>query len=485
MSELKVFAQQIGLIGITNLILSLSGIILLPIVTKSIPIEDYGTWVQINVTIGLIPSIIMLGLPYSMLRYLAGEKNKDEIQEGFYSILIIIMVISAVTSFVIYSLSTPLSKYLFNNNILIVQMLAIIIFIECINGTLFNFLRTYQYIKYYSILQIVKTIMNVCLIAYFIFNGYGIIGATFAILIIDIVLFTIIGIFIILKIGIKLPKFKNITAYLKFGIPTIPSNLSSWVVDSSDRYIISIFLGTSFVGYYSPSYTLGNVINMFITPFAFIIPAISSKYYDENNISVLDSIYKYSIKYYLIIAIPSMFGISLLSKSLLNILSTSEIAEHGYLITPLVALSALIVGLYVIFVQIIVLEKKTHITGVIWIIAAVVNIGLNIILVPMIGIIGAAVTTLLAYTIAFVLTVYYSRKYYTINIEYNYIYKSLLSSIIISFIIIIVNPIGIISIMITVCICAAVYFTILIILKTFKKEETFFLKELINIKSGN
>ena len=49
MSEYKLFTQRIGLIGITNLLVSLSGIILLPILTKNIPIEEYGVWVQIGV----------------------------------------------------------------------------------------------------------------------------------------------------------------------------------------------------------------------------------------------------------------------------------------------------------------------------------------------------------------------------------------------------------------------------------------------------
>lgn len=481
MSELKVFARQIGLIGITNLILSLSGIILLPVITKNIPIVDYGTWVQINITIGLIPSIIMLGLPYSMVRYLAAEKNKEKIQEGFYSILVIIALLSIVLSLVIYILSVPISKYLFNGNILITQILCVIIFIECINNLLFSFLRTYQYIIIYSIFQIMKIFVNLGLVAYFIYNGYGIVGATLAILITDIVIFAIIPIFIILKIGIKIPRFENVMEYLRFGIPTLPSNLSGWVVDSSDRYVIGIFLGTAFVGYYSPGYTLGNALSMFIAPFAFILPAILSKYYDENNTSVLDKIYKYSLKYYLLIAIPSMFGLALMSKAILNILSTTEIAEHGYLITPIVALSALIVGIYVIFVQIIILEKKTPITGAIWIIAAIVNLGLNVILVPNIGIIGAAITTLIANIIAFALTIYYSRKYYQIHVDFSYIIKSLLSSGVISVIIIFVNPTGITDLLITVCACAIVYFVLLIALKVFKKEEIYFLKDLVKV----
>ena len=84
MNEHKLFTQRIGLIGITNLLISLSGIILLPILTKTLPIEEYGLWVQIIVTIGLILPFANMGLSPAIVRFLAAEKDKKKIQEGFY-----------------------------------------------------------------------------------------------------------------------------------------------------------------------------------------------------------------------------------------------------------------------------------------------------------------------------------------------------------------------------------------------------------------
>ena len=81
LQKYRQFARQIGIIGATNLLISLSGLILLPILTKTLPIEEYGTYVQITVTIGLVPGVVMLGLPYTMVRYLAAAKSREEIRE--------------------------------------------------------------------------------------------------------------------------------------------------------------------------------------------------------------------------------------------------------------------------------------------------------------------------------------------------------------------------------------------------------------------
>ena len=166
---------------------------------------------------------------------------------------------------------------------------------------------------------------------------------------------------IIWSIGFKIPKFTHIREYLSFGVPTIPGNLSSWIVNSSDRYVIGIFLSAAFVGYYSPGYTLGYSISMLMAPFSLLLPSVLPQYYDKNNIEKVSSFLNYSTKYFLLIAIPSAFGLSVLSKPLLSVLTTPEIALNGYLITPLTALSTLIFGVYAIISNVLVLEKKTKV----------------------------------------------------------------------------------------------------------------------------
>ncbi|MCK4308077.1 polysaccharide biosynthesis C-terminal domain-containing protein, partial [candidate division WOR-3 bacterium] len=175
------------------------------------------------------------------------------------------------------------------------------------------------------------------------------------------------------------------------------------------------------------------------------------------------------------------FGLSLLSKTILTILSTPEIASQGYLITPFVAVSALLLGANGVIHNIIVLEKKTKILGKIWVMAATLNLGLNIIVIPYIGIIGAAITTLIAFSFAFILTTYYSFKYLTFNIDFRFILKSIFASIVMSLVIIKWSPIGVLNVLIAIGVCAVVYAAVLLILKGIKKEEIEFFRNLFEI----
>ncbi|AAM07117.1 lipopolysaccharide biosynthesis protein [Methanosarcina acetivorans] len=480
-NENLLLVKRIGLIGLTNFLLSFSGIILLPILTKTLSIEEYGYWVQIGVTVGIVTVLAMLGLPFTLVRFLAPLHKKEEILEIFYSIYVIQILISILVSSIFFIFSKEIASILFEGNSLIVEIMALIVFFECCSSFLIGYLRAREQIKKYSILNLIKTILQITLISYLVLSGKGIIGAEIGLLCSSVSVFLVLNYIIISEIGVKIPRFKNIKEYLNFGIPTIPGNLSNWIVNASDRYVINYYLGPASVGYYSPGYSLGSILDMFSFPLNFILPATLSRYYDNNNIDEVKNILSNSLKYYLLIAVPSFFGISLLSKSLLTTLTTPEIASRGYLVTPFVALSSLFLGIYTILQKIVVLEKKTSIGAKIWLISALINIALNVVLIPSFGIISAAFTTLLAFTVSLILILRSTRSF-KIYVDYRSVLKIIVSSLIMSVILVLNNPSTLIEIFFTIIICAIAYFIVLHIFKTFEYEETIIKKKLAIIK---
>jgi O-antigen/teichoic acid export membrane protein len=436
------------------------------------------------VTIGLIPGVVMLGLPYTMVRFLAASKSREEAQEGYYSIVGITILSAGLASVALFLLAEPIAVALFDGRTTITRILALVVFLECMNLLQYNYFRTFQQIKRYSSLLFLKTCLQLILVGVPVIAGYGIFGAVVGLLVTNLVLYLIMDVIIIFEIGVVIPRFRNLREYLSFGLPTVPGNLSSWVVNSSDRYVIALFLGTAYVGYYSPGYTLGNVVSMFIAPLSFMLPAVLSKHYDDGNLNDVKTVLSYSMKYFLALAIPSVVGLSLLSKPLLTILSTPEIAEQGYLITPFMALGGLLFGLYAIITQILVLEKKTGITGTIWIVAAVLNLGLNIIFVPRIGIVGAAATTLFVYSLTFVLSAYYSFKYLVFPVDVPFILKCLVAAAFMGVAVVIGGSQisgGLAGIILLVGISALVYGAGLFVLQGFKKEEIIFFRGLLRV----
>ncbi len=226
--------------------------------------------------------------------------------------------------------------------------------------------------------------------------GFELLGVIFAVLIVQSLLFLISIFKIVSQIGFKAPRFKYIRDYLKYSVPLTPNSLIRWVTDSSDRYMVSYFLGLSQVGIYSASYAIGNLIHLFITPIQLILFPELSRLFDEGKIDEIKTYLSYSLKYFLLITIPAVFGLSALSKPILEILTTQEFI-YGSIVIPFIAVSGLLAGIFQIVINITHLVKKTKFNLYIHSFAALLNIIFNFFLIPSIGIIGAAIATLISY----------------------------------------------------------------------------------------
>jgi O-antigen/teichoic acid export membrane protein len=470
-SDYELLVKRIGLTGLANLVVSVSPILLLPILTKILTIQEYGIWALIGVTAGLVPMLVTLGLPSSMMRFLAPVKNKEGIREGYYSIALVVLGADFIVSFFLLLFEQSIATNLLGNNRTVALLLPLITFVASYNVVPQTYFRTFQQAKRYSILSFLQAALYVIFVAAFVVFGLGLAGAVFGYLI-SLLLIALVSTYYVLRdIGVTLPSFAELKAYLKYGLPFVPSNLSSWALSVSDRYIITFFLGVAWVGYYSPGYQLGTMITLLATPFTILIPTALYEYYDANRVAEVKAIIRYSVKYFLAVAVPVAFLLSLLSKPILLVLTTPAIATNSYLITPFTALSSVLFGVYNIQVVVLTFEKRTAIIGVMWILGAALNIGLNLFLVPYFGIIAAALTTVLGYGFVFGVTAIYSVRYMTLDVDFGFILKSIFASIVISSFVLVWHASGFLSISVLILICAVAYTAILFVLKGFTVSE--------------
>lgn len=474
------FAKDNVVIGVSNLLSVVGNIfILLPVLTKKLGAHDYGIWKQVNVTVGLAIAFVGLGLPYTMSRFLAAKTDKQEIQEEFYSVLFVVFLVTLATSVFIIVCSNFIAKLFFEGATKIVIITGLIILLQSLDWVYLSFFRTFRQMGKYSLFTITRVFSEIMLIVYLVLTGHGLFSMVLSILLIRTVLFVTLFYVVKLEIGIKRPHFSRIKEYLSFGFPTIPGNISSWVVASSDRYIIGYFLGASWVGIYSVGYGLGNLPTMLIGIIGFVLPSTLSKLYDEGRINEVKTHLNYSLKCFLLFAIPFVFGTAMLCRQVMGIFSTQKIASQGYFIAPLVALSALFNGFYVVMSQLLVLQKKTKIIAASWIFASFVNFLLNILFIPNFGILGAVIATLIAYSLAMSIVTYYAFKELKFDIQWHFVVKSLVASVIMTLFIWMMDTKSNLMVIFTIIIGVIVYCVVLYMLGVFTKKEIQFLKKFL------
>ena len=216
---------------------------------------------------------------------------------------------------------------------------------------------------------------------------------------------------------------------------------------------------------------------MLSIPFQTLLPAVLSQHFDRSRMEEVRKVIQYSLKFFLFFAIPTFFGLTILSYPLIKLLSTPEIAENGYIITGFAAISAklLIRHIFNNFSNPD-LKKQTKIVGLNWIFAAILNFIFNLILIPLFGLLGAGIASVLTYLSLTMIAVYYSLRDFQFRFEVMYYLKIIFACILMSLILLLLKPDGVISILIAIGLSIIFYGVMMFIIKAFSNEEIEFIK---------
>lgn len=256
-----------------------------------------------------------------------------------------------------------------------------------------------------------------------------------AIIIADLLIFAIFSIYILkfiwkdLYLVFDRQYFKLMCIY---SIPLIPYMLSLTLLSQSDRILINYYHDKSQTGLYSLAYNVGMMLGMVMTA---VLNAINPSYYqnmyEKNYLKVLDD--SNAIFYIAIILTLCniLFGIDIVA-----LVVSSKYAD-SFIIIPLVALGGLCSALFQIWVRAFAYVNKTYIISLISVGMTILNIGLNLLLIPTYGYKIAALTTFISYfgmAIVCMLIFKYYLKIFEVNILKQIFYILLLGGIYLVFI---------------------------------------------------
>jgi len=479
-SKYSLFAKRIGLVGVAQAVASLQGLILLPIMTKTFGAAGYGIWAQILITILLVQPFIMLGLDSAILRFLS-SKDKKEIGQGFITVLSIVLITGFFASVILFLSSDFLAITLLREESAgaIFRIASPLLLLGALNTVTLGSFRVFGQIKRYAVIVLLQTILEVGLISFFVLSGYGLRGAVVSLLITRTITLLVGLIFVFSHAGFSRPNFSMIRPYLSYGLPLVPTVIFGFIVSSSDRYVIGFFLGAEKVGVYSAAYGIGSVILMFSAYIMYILRPTVYNSFDKKKDDEVKTYLSYSLKYLLLFSIPSVFGLFILAKSLLTNLTTTEFISEGELIIPIVAISIVYHGAATVFGTVILLYKRSKLFVGVFGLAAVLNLGLNIIFVPQWGVIGAAITTLIAYYLLAIIVWYLSYKQMKFKIQVGFIAKAIFASVVSTFVIWLFTPTEIIELIAAILLFVTIYFALLFLLRGFGEKELGIIREII------
>ncbi len=410
MSKGKDLAKNTAIVSIGKICTQLITFLLLPVYTAVLSNEEYGVVDLLNTLTSLLLPIVTLQIEQGIFRYLIDCRENNEKQIKLITTIIRFMIIQSIVCIVIFLCVSPFIhneyKYFLMANLLMGIFSSLLL--QICRGLGDN--ATYAIGSF--ITGAFTVVLNVIFIVAFRWGAYGMLGAT-------AISNFICSVYIFLKRKIykyiKPKQFdkKILKEIIKYSVPLIPNMISWWIVSASDRTIISAVIGIAQNGIYSAANkfsgvftTLYSVFNLTWTESASI--NINSEDRDEFFSKILDFVIRFfgCLCLGTIAVMPFVF----------NILINEKFAEAYYQI-PILILGS-VFNILVSFVgSIYVAKKLTKEIAKTSIIAAVINIFVNIVLIKSIGLYAASISTVIAYALMFIYRWIDVKKYVKFNVN--------------------------------------------------------------------
>jgi len=204
---------------------------------------------------------------------------------------------------------------------------------------------------------------------------------------------------------------------LKFSIPLIPGSISMWVLNFSDNFFIKYYYTLSDVGIYAFSYKFVSLIQILLI---FPVrqswnPYIFSKI---KNIDFVKEKINQVVTIFFAVGLITLLAISIFADNILSFFA-KEAYFAGTKIIYVAGLSYILFGACGLMAVSFHIVEKTKLLPKFFTYGALTNIILNFILIKWIGMIGAAVATLISFGVIYMLYIHNVKKYFPLKLSNN------------------------------------------------------------------
>ncbi len=396
-SYLQKLVKRSGIYAMASFAAPLVSLILAPFLTRNLSHADYGALAVLNTGTALLAGLTQLGLGSAFFRSYNFEYESQRDRLGVLSTVVILLLLTSIPTAVTITITASwLSVVLFNNPLVsdFVRLASLVVLLQNLTVPGFAWMRAENRAAFFATLSIanlfVTSITAIVLVGVLHMGLAGSLIATSCGYALVVVCTLPI---ILLRAGIRI-RFDIAQGLLAFGIPNVSSLVSVWVLQLSDRFLLGHLGSLVQTANYSLAYNLGSVLTVVvISPFQL---AWSSVLFTIAKRDDAARIFQLVFRWYSIVLLFATYALSLVGIFALKTLFPPAYHTASPII-PIIALSTMFFGIYNFLTLGIGISNKMWFAFILTTLAALVNVGLNIILIPLYGSMGAAVSTLLAY----------------------------------------------------------------------------------------
>lgn len=388
-----------------GLLSALVGVVTFPILTRNLSVENYGILGLITASVTFFIAVGKLGVQQAVIRFFSQVRHSNmaySMSQLNSTVIIVFLVLATVTTLAwLFTGFQILPRWVGYEGIgSLFEVAAGVVFIKMLGSGILNFLRAQQRSGVVAGTLVVGRLANLFfIVSLLLFSELDPRSVLFCLLMAEIISVSYSAWHYRRDFQLRLEDVCRPLARAMFiyGMPLMILESMGLILRLSDRYLIEGMLGVVELGQYSASYNL--VVYLDVIVLASLVQAIKPMYmhlWESEGAAQTAEFLSRGFHVYLVIGIPFVALFSLTSPYLLSFLAGGKY-NPGMVIIPFITLSILIDGCVHFLAAGLYIRKDTRAMMIWAAIAAVVNLLLNLVFIPIFGIIGAAVVTVLSY----------------------------------------------------------------------------------------
>lgn len=397
-SRARLFISNMLVYGVGGILSKLVPLIMVPVVTRLMPGTKYFGLADLsNTLVSFAQAFALMGMYDAMFRMFFEEDDLDYKKMVCTTALFFVTGCSLVVCFGMVLFADPIARVFFGGveftSLCTISALTVLV---GGNGLITQAPTRMQNKKViYIVINLVTSILTYAISVPLILAGEYLLALPIAALLSSAVFLAVF--LVINRKWFSLKRFDSrlLREMLAIGVPLMPTFLFYWVFNSADRVMILNLIGVDASGIYAVAAKLGHVSQLVYTAFAqgwqyFAFSTMN----DSDSVELKSRVYEY-------LGVVSFLCTGMLLvvlRPMYGVLFAPQYAEGVYAV-PYLFLAPLLLMLFQVASNQLVVVKKTWLVSIVLAIGAVANIVANLVLIPLLGIEGASVATLVGYVI--------------------------------------------------------------------------------------
>lgn len=419
--KIKSLSKQTLIYGTSTIVGRFLNFILVPFYTNVFPPSEYGVVAVVFAYIAFLNIVYSFGFEAGYFRFASAKEVGDE-KQNFTHPFIFIAANSLVISGVILAFHSSIAEIIGVKDGSIIIYSAFILFFDALALIPFAYLRLKNKAKLFASIKLVNITVNVSLnLVLILVFKLGLEAVFISNLAASIVTVILLVPHILRNISFSYHK-QLFNELWKFSIPYLPAALASMVVQTLNIIILRYLVDVKTVGIYNANYKLGIFMMLVVSMFEYAWrPFFLNNAKEPGAKALFAKILTLFTGGASVVLVFLTFTIQDLIRIPLPFRNKSYIigAQYwdGVVIVPIVLFAYLFLGIYTNLIAGIYIEKKTRYLPLITGLGAVLNIASAFLLIPVWGITGGAISTLVSYIAMAVYIYIVSQKFYPVKYE--------------------------------------------------------------------